>query len=121
MAKTWFRKAADKNDAEAMYNLALGYLFGKQKKTASALPLATAASSLEYRPAYRLVGWMYTTGTGVAANTFQAFRWDLKGMVNPINNKLESLYRTPKTWQDRFDIAYKEATDTAYAADEDNN
>ena len=121
MAKTWFRKAADKNDAEAMYNLALGYLFGKQKKTASALPLATAASSLEYRPAYRLVGWMYTTGTGVAANTFQAFRWDLKGMVNPINNKLESLYRTPKTWQDRFDIAYKEATDTAYAADEDNS
>lgn len=111
-AKLWFRKAADKNDAEAMYNLALGYLFGEQKEIASALPLATASSSLEYRPAYRLVGWMYTTGTGVAANTFQAIRWDFKGMMNPINAQLESLYRTPGTWQKTFDVAYKKATDT---------
>lgn len=111
-AKAWFRKAADKNDAEAMYNLALGYLFGKQKNPSSALPLATASSSLEYRPAYRLVGWMYTTGTGTGANTFQAFRWDLKGMVNPISDQLQSLYRIPKTWQARFDAAYEKATDT---------
>ena len=111
-ANAWFRKAADKNDAEAMYNLALGYLFGKQKNVSSALPLATASSSLEYRPAYRLVGWMYTTGTGASANSFQALRWDLKGMVNPINKNLESLYRTPEAWQKAFDAAYEKATDT---------
>jgi hypothetical protein len=89
-----------------MHNLALGYIFGKQKKVASALPLAIASASLEYRPAYRLVGWMYTTGTGADANTFKAIRWDFKGMVNPISNKLESLYRTPKSWQKAFDAAY---------------
>jgi serine/threonine protein kinase/TPR repeat protein len=111
-AMAWFRKAANENDAEAMYNLALGYLFGEQPATDSALPLASAASSLEYRPAYRLVGWMYTTGTGAPASNLQAFRWDLKGMVNPIGDKLSAKLRNPKDWQKAFDEAYKKATNT---------
>ena len=55
---------------------------------------------------------MYTTGTGVAANTFKAIRWDFKGMVNPISDQLDSQYRTPKNWQKAFDAAYIKATDT---------
>jgi len=111
-AMKWFSKAANDNDAEAMYNLALGYLFGEHRNPSRALPLATAAASLEYRPAYRLVGWMYTTGIGAPASNLQAFRWELKGMVNPVSEKLKAQYRNPVRWKNAFEDAYRQATDT---------
>ena len=51
------------------------------------------------------------TGTGADANKLQAFRWDIKGMVNPISDSLEQQYRNPQSWQNSFYKAYKNATD----------
>ncbi|GMT40010.1 MAG: hypothetical protein IEMM0001_0745 [bacterium] len=111
-AMEWFKKSAKLGNSEAMYNLALGYLFSDVRNTDKALPWVTQAAEKEYRPAYMLIGWMTTTGTGASANRVKAIRWDLKGMVNPISSVLHSQYRIPKKWQDDFINQYKKATNT---------
>jgi serine/threonine protein kinase/TPR repeat protein len=108
----WFLRAAEEKHAEAMYNLALGYLFSSQRNVEWALPWAEKAAQADYRPAIMLVGYMYTTGTGTQASTVQSIRWDLKGMFNPISTDLNSQYRIPGKWQADFMLAYKTATDS---------
>jgi len=111
-AMKWFKKSAQLGNSEAMYNLALGYQFSDVRNAEKAMPWVTQAAEKKYRPAYMLIGWMTTTGTGTSASRVKAIRWDLKGMVNPISSVLHSQYRIPKKWQDDFMIQYRKATNT---------
>lgn len=111
-AMKWFKKSAQLGNSEAMYNLALGYQFSDVRNPEKAMPWVTQAAEKKYRPAYMLIGWMTTTGTGTSASRVKAIRWDLKGMVNPISSVLHSQYRIPKKWQDDFMIQYRKATNT---------
>lgn len=112
LAMKWLLKAAKQENSEAMYNLALGYLFSEAGDAQKALPWVQKAADLEYRPAYMLAGWMKTTGTGTSANRFSSIAWELKGMVNPISETLHAQYRIPRTWQDKFMVEYRAATNT---------
>ncbi len=111
-AMRWFKESAQLGNSEAMYNLALGYHFSNISNPEKSMPWVIQAAEKKYRPAYMLIGWMTTTGTGTAASRVSAIRWDLKGMVNPISSALHSQYRIPKKWQDKFMIQYKKATNT---------
>ena len=108
----WFEESAKLKNSEAMYNLALGYHFSSLRNPAKALPWVKQSAEAEYRPAYMLIGWMTTTGTGARASRVGSIRWDLKGMVNPISNSLHSQYRVARKWQTKFMVKYKTATDT---------
>ncbi|MCK5360263.1 MAG: sel1 repeat family protein, partial [Gammaproteobacteria bacterium] len=112
LAMKWFEQSAKLNNSEAMYNLALGYHFSNRNDPTKALPWVRQAAEKKYRPAYMLIGWMTTTGTGTRASRVGSIRWDLKGMVNPISNTLHSQYRIPKKWQSDFMVKYKAATNT---------
>ena len=112
LAMKWFEKSAKLDNSEAMYNLALGYHFSDVSDAKKALPWVLQAVDAEYRPAYMLIGWMTTTGTGTRANRVASIRWDLKGMVNPISDELHKQYRIPKKWQNAFMVRYKAATNT---------
>jgi TPR repeat protein len=112
LAMKWFEKSAKLDNSEAMYNLALGYHFSDVSDAKKALPWVLQAVDAEYRPAYMLIGWMTTTGTGTRANRVASIRWDLKGMVNPISDELHKQYRIPKRWQNAFMVRYKAATNT---------
>ena len=112
LAMKWFEESAKLKNSEAMYNLALGYHFSELRNPSKALPWVRQSAEAEYRPAYMLIGWMKTTGTGTRASTVGSIRWDLKGMVNPISNTLHSQYRIPKKWQSKFMVKYKAATNT---------
>jgi len=111
-AMNWLKKSARLGNSEAMYNLALGYHFSDTKSPGKALTWVRQAADKEYRPAYMLIGWMTTTGSGTTASRMKAIRWDLKGMVNPISSILHSQYRIPRKWQSDFMIQYKKATNT---------
>ena len=111
-AMKWFKESAQLGNSEAMYNLALGYHFSSILDAEKAMPWVMQSAEKKYRPAYMLIGWMTTTGTGTSASRVSAIRWDLKGMVNPISSELHSQYRIPKKWQDKFMIQYKKATNT---------
>ena len=112
LAIKWFEESAKLGNSEAMYNLALGYLFSNVKQESKAWDWAKKAADEEYRPAYMLAGWMVTTGTGKRANRFDSIRWDLKGMVNPISSELHKQYRIPTKWQEDFMVKYRVATNT---------
>ena len=112
LAMKWFEKAAKNDDSEAMYNLALGYHFSDVSDPEKAWDWAKKSADEKYRPAYMLVGWMKTTGTGTNANRFGSIAWDLKGMVNPISSELHSQYRIPTGWQEDFMVQYRAATNT---------
>ena len=111
-AMRWFKESAQLGNSEAMYNLALGYHFSNISNPEKAMPWVIQAAEKKYRPAYMLIGWMTTTGTGTTASRVSAIRWDLKGMVNPISSALHSQYRIPRKWQDKFMVQYKKATNT---------
>jgi serine/threonine protein kinase len=111
-AMKWFKKSAQLGNSEAMYNLALGYHFGSLSDPNKAMTWVSQSAEKEYRPAYMLIGWMTTTGTGTKASRVKAIRWDLKGMVNPISSVLHSQYRIPRKWQADFMVKYKASTNT---------
>jgi len=111
-AMEWFRQSADGGNPEAMHNLALGYLFGPAPEPGRALPWAEQSSRQDYRPAFMVMSWMYTTGTGADVNSVKAMRWDFAGMFNPIDDSLGAQYRIARKWQRQFLDAYVRATDT---------
>jgi TPR repeat protein len=106
----WLKASAEKGNSEAMYNLALGYLFSTKENQEIAFSWVKKAADDKYRPAYALISWMSTTGTGTKANRFSSFGWELKGMFNPISEELHDQYRIPRGWQKKFAAAYKKST-----------
>lgn len=75
----WFEKAAQQGHVKAKYNLALGKLFGHGADPAGAGRWMASAADGGYRPAYRVLGWMYTTGTGVKKSAKDAVLWSARG------------------------------------------
>ena len=78
-ALKWFGKAARQGHVKAQYNLALGQLFGPSPDQANAGRWMESAGNQAYKPAYRVLGWMYTTGTGVSKGAKDAVIWSARG------------------------------------------
>lgn len=101
----WLRKAAGDGHFEARYNLGLGLLFGPQPDSAEASRVIGALAEDDYKPAYRVLGWMYTEGVGLRRSVKQAVRWSAKasswreppspsGVVEPWQRSFEQAYQT---------------------------
>ncbi|MDJ0955211.1 MAG: serine/threonine-protein kinase [Arenicellales bacterium] len=101
----WLRKAADQNLADAQYNLALGLLFGPEPALTEAVRLIKKLAEDNYEPAHRVLGWMYTTGTGVKRNIKEAVVWSAKatrwGAPKVPNDIVTS-------WQQTFEKEYEQ-------------
>lgn len=105
-AMKWLRKAAAQGHTEAQYSLALGLLFGPQPRVREASEWIRTLAQNEYKPAYRVLGWMYTTGTGLNKNVKDAVLWSAKGTnfgaLRVPDNVIPS-------WQASFERAYQES------------
>ncbi|MDA9982835.1 serine/threonine-protein kinase [Gammaproteobacteria bacterium] len=105
-ALRWLEAAASSGHAVAQYNLGLGSLFGPDPAPPSAGKWVKSAADQDYKPAYRVLGWMYTTGTGIKRNAKQAVVWSVKGTKwgKPPNSG-----DVVAVWQASFEDAYHSA------------
>ena len=101
----WFRKAADQNLADAQYNLALGLLFGPEPAVDEAVQLIKKLAEDDYEPAHRVLGWMYTTGTGVKRNIKEAVVWSAKATRWGAPKVPEHIVTS---WQQTFEKEYEQ-------------
>jgi len=100
----WFQEAAKQGHVKAEYNLALGKLFGPARDPESAGRWMESAADGEYRPAYRVLGWMYTTGTGVRKSAKDAVLWSARGTKW---TRPPPAGDVTAAWQESFEDAYK--------------
>jgi len=108
-ALKWLRIAATQGQEGAQYNFALGLLFGKSPDPRSAQPWVKRLAERNYAPAFRVLGWMYTTGTGIQQSIVESVRWTAKGVIdNPIGD-FPHPDRIILAWQNAFEVAYKRA------------
>ena len=99
----WFEEAARQGHVKAKYNLALGKLFGPVRDPESAGRWMESAADEEYRPAYRVLGWMYTTGTGVRKSAKDAVLWSARGTKW---TRPPTAGEVTAAWQESFEDAY---------------
>ena len=105
-ALRWLQVAAAQGNFDAQYNLGLGLIFGPTPDPAIAARWISALAELNYKPAFRLLGWMYTTGTGVEHSISKSVRWAAKGVIsNPVGPSPRPDW-VVTSWQQRFDAAY---------------
>src|SRR5262249_665416 len=76
-----WRKAAEKGDAEAMYQLGLAYRYGRGAKQdyKEAMAWFRKAVDNDHAPAIPEIAIMYLRGLGVAKNDKEAVAWSRKG------------------------------------------
>src|SRR5438445_635353 len=76
----WFRKAADKGDASAQYNLGIMYINGQgvRQDYAEALKWHLKAAEQGYADAQYEIGRRYFAGQGLAKDYSEAVRWARK-------------------------------------------
>ena len=105
-ALNWLKEAARREHAGAQYNVGLGLLFGPNPAPREAGKWMKSAAEHGYKPAYRVLGWMYTTGTGFNRNAKHAVVWSAKGTG-------WSRSRVPVdvvlSWQESFESTYERA------------
>lgn len=102
----WFEMAARRGHVKAKYNLGLGKLFGPDPEPGGAVKWLESAARDEYRPAYRVLGWMYTTGSGVRKSAKEAVIWSAKGTkwTRPPNPA-----EVAGDWQASFEAVYHDS------------
>ena len=105
-AMQWLRKAAEQDHKEAQYNLALGLMFGPGPRPNEAVKWIQGLVNNEYKPAYRVLGWMYTTGTGLGKNVKEAVVWSAKGTKFGAPSVPDNVVTA---WQASFERAYQES------------
>ncbi len=105
-ALRWLEKAARSDHAAARYNLGLGLLFGPDPAPRDAGKWIKSAADQDYKPAYRVLGWMYTTGTGFKRNAKQAVVWSVKGTKW---GKPRGSGDVVASWQESFEDDYNSA------------
>ena len=106
-AMRWLRIAAAQGNFGAQYNLGLGLIFGPNRDPEAAARWIKDLANLNYEPAFRVLGWMYTTGTGVEHSIKESIRWTAKGVISQPVGPPERPDWVVVKWQRDFDAAYK--------------
>ena len=77
LAVQWWQKAAEQEDPEACYNLALAYMKGEgvDKDPQQAFPLLVAAAEAGVTAAQSKLGLMYVMGQGVSLDAVEGHKW----------------------------------------------
>lgn len=99
----WLYQAAHQGEKGAGYNLILAKLFGSDLDYETAAKFAKQLAEEKYSPVYRILGWMYNTGTGVKSSLVQSVRWGTKSMVGEDAGELNTLPRVVFQWQNRLE------------------
>lgn len=106
-ALRWLRVAAAQGNFGAQYNLSLGLIFGPSRDAQTAARWIKELANLNYEPAFRVLGWMYTTGTGVEHSIKESIRWTAKGVISKPVGAPERPDWVVTKWQRQFDAAYR--------------
>jgi len=107
----WFQRAASQGELIAQYNLSLGLTFGPNRNTQQAGVWAQKAAAQGYEPAYRLLSWMYKTGTGMPQSTKEYLKWGFKSAFSQLSSDEQV-----KVWEDALAEVSGEPTEDAAAA-----
>lgn len=103
LALRWLQRAADSGVRGAQYNMILARIFGSNPDTGAAARSALALAEQNYAPVYRILGWMYNTGTGVDSSFAQSVRWSAKTMMGDITGKAGTPRWVVRRWQRRLE------------------
>lgn len=95
----WLARAADAGIRDAKYNLILAKVFGPAADASEAARVARELAEEEYPPVYRILGWMYNTGTGVDSSFTQSVRWSMRSMVGDVTGKSRAPERVVERWE----------------------
>lgn len=109
-ALRWLREAALQGSKEAQYNLGLGLVFGANPDPNSAARWIKRLAEQEYPPAYRLLGWMYNTGTGIEQSLTESLRWAVKDVKEHRLGKPPVPDRVVDLWQSQFETEFREVS-----------
>lgn len=112
-ALQWFRRAAVQGDLEAQYFLGLGLLFGEFPDPDEAANWIQRVAESKYAPSYRVLSWLYTTGTGTPQSIKESIRWSVKGAVKGSGRDPD------RKAVGRWEIQFKEASSSETVPDPD--
>lgn len=98
----WLQRAAQAGVRGAKYNLVLARIFGSEPDTNAAAGLALELAQEDYTPVYRILGWMYNTGTGVQLSFAQSVRWSVKKMMGDMTGKAGGPRWVVRRWESRL-------------------
>ncbi len=110
-ALRWLRHAAEQGEPEAQYNFGLGLLFGPHPDPARAARLMKRLGEERYRPAYRVLGWMYGTGTGTEHSIKKSLKWYFKRAMKNMFGAPALPENVVPIWQQQFEDALSESTE----------
>ncbi len=105
--RRWLQRAATRGSEDAQFNLGLGLIFGPEPDPEAASQWVVSLANRNYAPAYKLLGWMYNTGTGVDKSMREAIRWNVKHVMSKPPAAGSPAARTVGVWQDRFNAAFQ--------------
>lgn len=100
----WLERAAESGVRGAQYNLVLARIFGSNPDAGAAAESALRLAEQKYAPVYRILGWMYNTGTGVDSSFAQSVRWNARTMLGEITGKAASPRWVVRRWQSRLEV-----------------
>jgi TPR repeat protein len=103
-AVQWLTRAAQSGLRDAKYNLILAKIFGPEPDMSEAARIARELAEQEYAPVYRILGWMYNTGTGVNSSFTQSVRWSVKTMMGDVTGRAHRPERVVERWERRLDV-----------------
>ena len=107
----WLTRASEAGIRDAKYNLVLARIFSSKRDTHAAARLALQLADQKYTPAYRILGWMYNTGTGVESSFVQSVRWNMKTVVGDVTGTAGPPRRVVRRWERQLEIALSKIKD----------
>ncbi|HSH43558.1 MAG TPA: serine/threonine-protein kinase [Arenicellales bacterium] len=118
LALQWLERAAKADVRGARYNLVLAGIFGPNRDTAAAARQALELAKDKYAPAYRILGWMYNTGTGVESSFTQSVRWNARTMMGQVTGKADAPRWVVRRWERRLRMELGKIRDEAPSAEQ---
>jgi TPR repeat protein len=101
----WLRRAAIQGVEDAQFNLSLGLIFGPNPDPTGASQWVKALAEKNYNPAIQVLGWMYSTGTGVKLSIKESIRWNVKHVMADTPAKPPPPERVVELWNRQFQSA----------------
>ncbi len=101
----WLRRAAIQGVEDAQFNLSLGLIFGPDPDPNGALQWIKKLADKNYEPAFQVLGWMYSTGTGVKLSIKESIRWNVKYVMADAPAKTSPPERVVEYWNRKLQSA----------------
>ncbi len=101
----WLRRAAIQGIEDAQFNLSLGLIFGPNPDPDGASQWIKMLAEKNYEPAFEVLGWMYSTGTGVKLSIKESIRWNVKHVMADAPAESSPPQRVVELWNRQLQSA----------------